>query len=54
MKLWANWVHVVYFHSILYTDYFGFQLLASPSYMPIAWWLTVVQFGYLALRLADS
>jgi hypothetical protein len=21
--------------------------------MPIAWWLTVVQFGYLALRLAD-
>jgi hypothetical protein len=21
--------------------------------MPIAWWLTVVQFGYLGLRLAD-
>src|SRR5215469_6863550 len=29
------------------------ELLASPSYMPIGWWLTVVQFGYLGLRLAD-
>ena len=54
LELWADWVHVVYFHSLVYTDYFGFHLLASPSYMPIAWWLTVVQFGYLALRLADS
>jgi len=53
MELWADWVHVVYFHSLVYTDYFGFQLLASPSYMPIGWWLTVVQFGYLGLRLAD-
>jgi hypothetical protein len=53
LELWADWVHVVYFHSVVYADYFGFQLLASPSYMPIAWWLTVVQFGYLGLRLAD-
>ena len=53
LELWADWVHVVYFHSLVYTDYFGFQLLASPSYMPVAWWLTVVQFGYLALRLAE-
>jgi len=53
MELWADWVHVAYFHSLVYTDYFGFRLLASPSYMPIAWWLTVVQFGYLGLRLAD-
>ena len=50
LELWADWMHVVYFHSVVYTDYFGFKLLASPSYMPIAWWLTVVQFGYLALR----
>jgi hypothetical protein len=48
-----DWVHVVYFHSLVYTDYFGFRLLASPSYMPVAWWLTAVQFGYLALRLAE-
>ena len=53
LELWADWVHVVYFHSLVYTDYFGFKLLTSPSYMPIAWWLTVVQFGYLGLRLAD-
>jgi hypothetical protein len=53
LELWADWVHVVYFHSLVYTDYFGFELLASPSYMPIAWWLTVVQFGYFGLRLAD-
>jgi hypothetical protein len=45
LELWADRVHVVYFHSVLYTDYFGLKLLASPSYMPIAWWLTVVQFG---------
>ena len=53
MELWADWVHVVYFHSLVYMDYFGFQLLASPSYMPIGWWLTVVHFSYLGLRLAD-
>jgi hypothetical protein len=53
LELWADWVHVVYFHSLVYTDYFGFRLLASPSYMPIGWWLTVVQFGYLGLRLAE-
>ena len=54
LELWADWVHVVYFHSLVYTDYFGFRLLSSPSYMPIGWWLTTVQFGYLGLRLADS
>ena len=53
LELWADWVHVVYFHSLVYTDYFGFKLLASPSYMPIGWWLTVVQFGYFGLRLSD-
>ncbi|MCI0398910.1 MAG: hypothetical protein L0332_29495 [Chloroflexi bacterium] len=53
LELWADWVHVEYFHSLVYTDYFGFRLLASPSYMPVGWWLTVTQFGYLALRLAD-
>lgn len=53
LELWADWVHVVYLESLVYTDYFGFQLLASPSYMPLGWWLTVVQFGYLALRLNE-
>ena len=53
LELWSDWVHVVHFGSLVYTDYFGFQLLASPSYMPIGWWLTCVQFGYLALRLSD-
>ena len=53
LELWADWIHVTYFGSLVYTDYFGFQLLASPSYMPIGWWITVVQFAYLALRLSD-
>lgn len=53
LELWADWVHVTYLKSLIYTDYFGFKLLASPSYMPIGWWLTVVQFGYLGLRLTD-
>ncbi len=53
-ELWVDWVHVEYFGSLVYTDYFGFRLLASPSYMPVGWWLTAVQFGYLALRLAES
>lgn len=53
LELWADWVHVTHFGSLVYTDYFGFRLLASPSYMPIGWGLTVVQFGYLALRLRD-
>jgi hypothetical protein len=53
LELWSDWVHVVHFGSLIYTDYFGCQLLASPSYMPIGWWLTCVQFGYLALRLSD-
>lgn len=54
LELWSDWIHVVHFGSLVYTDYFGFQLLASPVYMPLGWWLTVVQFGYLALRLRDS
>lgn len=53
LELWADWVHVVHFQSLVYTAYFGFQLLASPWYMPLGWWLTVVQFGYLALRLSE-
>ena len=53
LELWADWIHVTHFGSLVYTDYFGFRLLASPSYMPVGWWLTSVQFGYLALRLAD-
>jgi hypothetical protein len=53
LELWSDWVHVTQIHSLVYTDYFGFKLLASPSYMPIGWWLTVVQFGYLALRLNE-
>jgi len=53
LELWTDWLHVTYLGSLVYTDYFGFQLLASPAYMPIGWWLTVVQFGYLALRLTD-
>ncbi len=53
LELWSDWLHVTYFHSLVYTDYFGFRLLASPSYMPIGWWLTTVQFGYLVLRLHE-
>src|SRR5262245_25893505 len=51
--LWADWIHSEYFHSLVYLDYFGFKLLASPLYMPFGWWLTVVQFGYFAFRLAE-
>lgn len=54
LELWADWVHVAYFGSLVYTDYFGFQLLASPMYMPVGWWLTVVQFGYLGLRISEG
>lgn len=53
VELLADWIHVEYLGSLVYTDYFGFRLLASPSYMPIGWWLTVVQFGYLSLRLHE-
>jgi hypothetical protein len=52
-ELWADWIHVEYFHSFAYLNYFGFKLLASPLYMPFGWWVTVVQFGYFALRLAE-
>lgn len=51
LELWADWVHVEYTHALVYTDFFGFRLLASPSYMPIGWLVTVTQFGYIALRL---
>lgn len=54
LELWADWIHVEHFGSLVYTDTFGFPLLASPSYMPVGWWLTVVQFGYLALRLREN
>lgn len=53
LELWADWLHVVHLESLVYTHDFGFRILASPSYMPAGWWLTAVQFGYLALRLAD-
>jgi hypothetical protein len=53
LELWSDWVHVAQIGSLVYTDYFGFRLLESPAYMPIGWWLTSVQFGYLALRLSD-
>jgi hypothetical protein len=52
-ELWADWIHVEYFHSLVYLNYFGFKLLASPLYMPFGWWLTVVQFGYFAMRIAE-
>jgi len=53
VELWADWVHVTQLHTLVYTDYFGFRLLASPAYMPVAWCIMVAQFGYLALRLAE-
>jgi hypothetical protein len=53
LELWADWLHVTYLGSLVYTDYFGARLLASPWYMPGGWALTVVQFGYLALRGRD-
>jgi len=53
LELWSDWIHVAYLRTLVYTDYFGFRLLASPSYMPVGWWLTAVQFGYIALRLRE-
>lgn len=53
LELWSDWLHVEQLGTLVYTDYFGFRILASPSYMPLGWWLTCVQFGYLALRLSD-
>lgn len=53
VELLSDWLHVVHLGSLVYTDYFGFKLLSSPSYMPVGWWLTVVQFGYLSMRLSD-
>jgi hypothetical protein len=54
LELWADWIHVASLHSLVYTDYFGFKLLESPSYMPVGWWLTCVQFGYITLRLSEK
>lgn len=54
LELWSDWINVASLHSLVYTDYFGFKLLESPSYMPIGWWLTCVQFGYIALRLSEK
>src|SRR5262249_24743140 len=28
VELWADWLHVTQLHSLIYTDYFGFRLLA--------------------------
>ncbi len=53
LELWSDWLHVARLGTLVYTDYFGFRLLESPSYMPVGWWLTCIQFGYLALRLSD-
>src|SRR5260370_23385883 len=53
VELWADWIHVTQLHTLVYTDYFGFRLLASPAYMPVAWCIMVAQFGYLALRLSE-
>ena len=54
LELWSDWVHVASLGSLVYTDYFGFKLLESPAYMPVGWWLTCVQFGYIALRLSEK
>ena len=54
LELWSDWIHVTRIGALVYTDYFGFRLLASPLYMPIGWWLTVVQFGYLAPAAAGA
>jgi hypothetical protein len=54
LELWSDWIHVASLHSLVYTDYFGFKLLESPAYMPVGWWLTCVQFGYIALRLSEK
>ncbi len=53
LELWSDWLHVEYLGTLVYTDYFGAPLLASPFYMPVGWWLTSVQFGYIALRLSE-
>lgn len=54
LELWADWLHVSALKTLVYTDYFGFKLFESPSYMPIGWWLTCVEFGYIALRLSET
>jgi hypothetical protein len=53
LELWADWVHVTALHSLVYDNYFGFKLFESPSYMPVAWLVTITQFGYIALRLRE-
>jgi hypothetical protein len=53
LELWADWIAVDYTHALVYTNFFGFRLLSSPSYMPIGWCALVVQFGYFALRLRE-
>jgi hypothetical protein len=53
LELWSDWLHVEKLGNLVYTDYFGFRILASPSYMPVGWWLTCVQFGYLTLRIRE-
>jgi hypothetical protein len=53
LELWSDWLHVERLSTLVYTDYFGFRILASPSYMFIGWWSTCVQFGYLTLRISE-
>lgn len=53
LELWSDWLHVEYLRSLVYLDYFGVKLLASPLYMPAGWWMTCIQFGYITLRLSD-
>lgn len=53
LELWSDWLHVEHLGTLVYTDYFGAPLLASPFYMPVGWWLTSVQFGYITLRLSE-
>jgi hypothetical protein len=53
VELLADWIHVRTYQSLVYNDYFGLKIAASPSYMPFGWCITVLQFGYLALRLAE-
>ena len=53
LELGVDWLHVEHLGTLVYTHYLGLRLLASPWYMPLGWWLTIVQFGWLGLRLAE-
>jgi hypothetical protein len=53
LELGVDWLHVEHLGTLVYTNHLGLRLLASPWYMPLGWWLTIVQFGWLGLRLAE-